>query len=228
MTLESDIDPTRPATARGPLTVLIADDHVAWRDGVAAELRERGFDVVAEVGDAESAVAAAVRERPDLCLIDLEMPGTGISAVTQIARRVPTTSVIVLTVSDRREDMLSSLERGGVGYLVKGMGGAELAKTLRAAYNGEAAVQRALIPHLVDRVRHGPRRTLTMPTGRVQLSHREWDVAEMLRDGRTTDEIALGLGLSPVTIRRHVARLLAKMGAPDRASAIEALRIYRS
>jgi DNA-binding NarL/FixJ family response regulator len=208
------------------LTYLIADNHAPLRAAIREELESRGFALAAEAADTPSAVAAAVRERPDICLIDLEMPGNGLAAVAQIAKRVPTTTIVVLTASEKATDLLAALERGASGYLLKGISGEELATTLRAAYRGEAALSRSLVVHLINQVRRGSRRRLVLPTGAVSLTAREWDVGELLRAGLPTEEIAARLGLSPVTVRRHVALLLKKIGAPNRAAAVEALKMF--
>ncbi len=213
---------SRPAD----LTILIADDHAALRAGIRDVLESHGFAVVAEAGDAASAIAAAVMFEPHLCLVDLDMPGNGLTAVAQIARRVPTCLIVVFTVSEDAQDLLAALERGASGYLLKGMKGDDLAVTLRAAYRGEPALSRAMVPHLIDRVRRGPRRTLVLPTGAVSLTAREWDVSELLLNGHPTEEIAARLGVSPVTVRRHVALLLKKLGAPNRDVAVDMLRAF--
>jgi DNA-binding NarL/FixJ family response regulator len=210
------------STALPALTFLIADDNAALRAVIRDELEARGFALAAEAPDAASAVAAAVRERPDLCLLELDLPGNGLSAVAQIAKRVPTTTIVVLTASESATDLLVALERGASGYLLKGISGEELATTLRAAYRGEAALSRSLVVHLINQVR----RRLALPTGTVSLTAREWDVGELLRAGLATEEIALRLGLSPVTVRRHVALLLKKIGAPNRAAAVELLKTF--
>lgn len=215
-----------PPGSLATLTFLIADDDAPLRAGIRKELEARGFALAAEAADTASAVAAAVRERPDLCLIALEMPGNGLAAVAQIAKRVPTTTIVVLTASEKATDLLAALERGASGYLLKGISGEELATTLRAAYRGEAALSRSLVVHLINQVRRGSRRRLVLPTGTVSLTAREWDVGELLRAGLPTEEIAVRLGLSPVTVRRHIALLLKKIGAPDRAAAVEALKMF--
>jgi DNA-binding NarL/FixJ family response regulator len=215
-----------PPGALATLTFLIADDDAPLRAGIREELEARGFALAAEAADTASAVAAAVRERPDLCLIALEMRGNGLAAVAQIAKRVPTTTIVVLTASEKATDLLAALEHGASGYLLKGISGEELATTLRAAYRGEAALSRSLVVHLINQVRRGSRRRLVLPTGTVSLTAREWDVGELLRAGLPTEEIAVRLGLSPVTVRRHIALLLKKIGAPNRAAAVEALKMF--
>jgi DNA-binding NarL/FixJ family response regulator len=98
--------------------VLIADDHPPTRAGVRSILEEDGFEVVAEAGDAPSAVSAAESLRPDVCLIDIHMPGNGISAVGQIAASVPETAIVMLTVSRHDDDLFDALRAGASGYLL--------------------------------------------------------------------------------------------------------------
>jgi DNA-binding NarL/FixJ family response regulator len=206
------------------ISVVIADHHAAFRAGIRAALEADGFAIVGEADDATSTVSTAVLTRPDICLVDVVMPGNGLNAVAAIARRSPTTTIIVLTVSSDSADLLAALERGASGYLLKGMPAGELAKTLRAARNGEPALSRAMLPALIHQVRGRPQRQISLPEGRVELTVREWDVAELLRDGLSTAEIATRLGVSPVTVRRHLASVLKKLGAPDRQSAVRALK----
>ena len=207
----------------GAISVLIADCHTPFRAGIRAALEGDGFVIVGEAADAAATVAAAVRTRPDVCLVDIVMPGNGLNAVAATARRSPATTIVVLTVSSDPADLLAALERGASGYLLKGMASTELAKTLRAARNGEPALSRAMLPALIEQVRRRPQRRIALPDGPTELTLREWDVAELLRDGFDTGEIAGRLGVSPITVRRHVAAVLKKLGAPDRRAAVRAL-----
>jgi DNA-binding NarL/FixJ family response regulator len=178
------------------------------------------------VGDAASAIAVAPRLRPDICLIELELPGDGPQAVGRIARATPETLIVVLSRSDRSEDVVNALSRGASGYLLKGISGERLATTLEAAHRGEPALSRSLVPYLVDEVRRGSERRLVLPGGPVTLTPREWEVGELLGEGLSTGEIAERLGVSPVTVRRHVGLLLRKLGAQSRQAAIDLLRAY--
>jgi DNA-binding NarL/FixJ family response regulator len=207
-------------------SVLIADDDIAHRQAVRAALEEHGFDVVGEASDAAAAIGAATRLRPDICLIDIELPLEGLNGIGRIAKAAPQTLIVVLSRSDRPEDVVTAFARGASGYLLKGITGERLASTLRRACGGEPALSRSLVPHLVDEVRRGSIRRLTLPGGAVTLTPREWEVGELLRDGRSTNEIAERLGVSPVTVRRHVGLLLNKLGASSRESAVDLLRAY--
>ena len=218
--------PTGGNTAREHLTVLVADDDVAFRRGVRAALEADGFVVVDVVGDASAAIGAAFRLTPDICLIELELPGRGLNAIARIAKSSPRTLIVVLSESDRPEDVVGALTRGASGYLLKGLSGERLASTLRAAYAGEPALPRSLVPYLVDEIRRMSGRRITLPTGQVTLTPREWEVAELLRVGNSTSEIADRLGVSPVTVRRHIGLLLRKLGAKDREEAVRLIRAH--
>jgi DNA-binding NarL/FixJ family response regulator len=207
-------------------SVLIADDEVAFRRGVRDALEADGFTVVAEVGDASSALAAATRLRPDVCLIEPELPGEGLSAIARIAKTSPQTLIVALSRSDRGEDVVAALTRGASGYLLKKHSGERLGATLRSAFRGEPALSRSLVPHLVGEIRRGSSRRLALPGGTVTLTPREWEVGELMREGRSTGEIAERLGVSPVTVRRHVSLLLQKLGVKSRQAAVETLRAY--
>jgi DNA-binding NarL/FixJ family response regulator len=207
-------------------SVLLADDNLALRRDVREALEADGFVVVAEVTDAAAAIVAATRLQPDVCLIELELPGEGLNAIGRIANASPKTLIVVLSESARADDVVAAFTRGASGYLLKGLSGELLASALRAAFNGEPALSRSLVPHLVDEIRRGSVRRIALPDGSVTLTTREWEVGELLRDGLATWEIAERLGVSPVTVRRHVSLLLRKLRAPNRAAAVETLRTY--
>jgi len=207
-------------------SVLLAEDDLALRRGIREALGADGFVVVAEASDAAAAIAAATRLQPDICLIEPELPGEGPNAIGRIATASPQTLIVVLSESDRADDVVDAFTRGASGYLLKGLSGELLASALRAAFNGEPALSRSLVPYLVDEIRRGSVRRITLPDGSVTLTAREWEVGELLREGQSTAEIAERLGVSPVTVRRHVSLLLRKLRAPSRAAAVEMLRTY--
>jgi two-component system, NarL family, nitrate/nitrite response regulator NarL len=188
-------------------------------------LEADGF-ITVEAGDAAQAVALATRLQPDICLIDVELPGGGLNAIARIAKTAPGTLIVVLSGSDRPSDVVAAVTRGASGYLLKGLSGERLASTLRAAFAGEPAVSRSLVPHLVAEIRRESVRRLTLREGAVTLTPREWEVGEMLVAENSTAEIADRLGVSPVTVRRHVSQLVRKLGAANREEAVETLRAY--
>jgi len=202
----------------GRLTVLVADDHAPTRAGVRDALGDDGFAVVAEAAGADAAVELALRERPDVCLLDIHMPGGGIAAAARITEELPEIVVVMLTVSREDEDLFAALRAGAAGYLLKDMDPARLAPALRGVVAGEAAVPRTLVARVVEEFRSSERRpSLPLVRSRgARLTAREWEVLELLRERLTTGEIAHRLGLSAVTVRRHVSSILAKLRVPDR------------
>jgi DNA-binding NarL/FixJ family response regulator len=201
--------------------VLLADDHPPTRAGVRMALERGGIEVCAEVASAEGAVEAALRERPDVCLLDLNMPGGGASAASHITARLPQTVVLMLTVSREGEDLLESMRRGADGYLLKDMNPEKLPVVVRAALAGEAALPRELTGHLIEELRHEPHhRHPAAEPGRPELTRREWEVLDLLCDGAGTADIADRLFLSRVTVRRHVSAILRKLGASSREEAV--------
>jgi DNA-binding NarL/FixJ family response regulator len=186
-------------------------------------LEAEGFTICSEATDAQSAIESASSERPDLALVDVELPGGAIAAAKAIAARVPETFVVMLNASTADRDLFDALRAGAVGYLLKGTDPAHLSLALRGVLAGEAAIPRALIPRIIGEFGERNRRQLALARRGVELTPREWEVLELLCDGLTTGQIAERLLLSSVTVRRHVSTLLRKSNAPDRRAAIRML-----
>ena len=180
----------------------------------------------AEVATAADAVAAADRERPDLCLLDVHMPGNGIAAAAQIAARHPETAIVMLTVSDGDDDLFAALRAGVKGYLLKDIDPGRLALALEGVLAGEAALPRALVARVLDEFRaRRRRRRLFLPAGcGSTLTDREWETLELLAEGLSTAEVAARLVVAPVTVRRHAASIVKKLHVPDRRSLLRLLR----
>ena len=205
--------------------MVIADDHPPQRAGVRASLEEGGFDVVAEAGDAGAAFAAVQQHKPDVVLLDIHMPGSGIAAAARISSDVPETAVVMLTVSRNDADLFDALKAGAAGYLLKDMDSDRLPEALRGVLKGEAAMPRALVARLMDEFRErGPRRKLPL-IGRkgAELTSKEWEVLDLLREGLTTAQVAERLFVSPVTVRTHVSAILRKLKVKSREEAIRLL-----
>jgi DNA-binding NarL/FixJ family response regulator len=215
---------TEPTPAR-PWRVLLADDHPPTRAGVRYTLEAAGMVVCAEAADANGAVDAALRETPDVCLLDIHMPGSGINAARAITRELPDTRVVMLTVSRDDEDLFEALRAGASGYLLKDMDPDRVPHALEGVLAGEAALPRTLLLRVMDEFRDRGKRRLRLPGGRrgADLSEREWEVLNLLRDGLSTQEIAARLYVSAATVRSHVAAVLKKLRVPDREAAIRLL-----
>jgi DNA-binding NarL/FixJ family response regulator len=209
------------------VSVLIADDHAPTREDVRMALEQDArFAVVAEAPDAFGAIEAAVRERPDLVLLDIHMPGGGVRATWEISARIPNAKIVMLTVSRDDRDLFAALQAGASGYLLKEMDPARLPHALADVLEGRAALPRALVARLIDQFRdRGPRRRAVVggDLDDAQLTSREWQVLDLMRQELPTSEIARRLVLSPVTVRTHVNSILKKFRAPDRDTLLRKL-----
>lgn len=209
----------------GPSRALIADDHPPTRAGLALALELGGFEICAEVPDADAAVEAALLHRPDVCLLDVHMPGNGIAATARIKSALPECAVVIVTVSRNDSDLFDALRAGASGYLLKDMDPRRLPAALRGVLRGEAALPRALVAPVIDEFRErGRRRRLPLfERAAVDLTSREWEVLELLRQGLSTGEIAGRLFITQATVRSHVASVLRKLHVPSRKAALTLL-----
>ncbi len=208
------------------LTVLLADDEAAMRTGVRRALEADGSRVVAEASSAAEALAAAAAHRPDVCLLSVHLPGDGIVATQMIRETLPDTKIVMLTGSDRDDDLFASLRAGADGYLLKTIPVKRLPYAIRGVVNGEAALPRELTSHLIREFRErGRKRSLPHEISgeQVALTAREFEVLAHLRVGDPTAMIAHRLQISEVTVRRHIATTVQKLGVRDRRGAVELL-----
>jgi len=205
--------------------VLIADDHPLVRFGVRRALENGGFVVCAEAMDAEEAIYSALRERPDVCLLDISMPGSGISAAEAIAAEVPECAIVMLTVSRSDTDLFAALRAGASGYLLKDIDPDRLPYALRGLLEGEAALPRELAALLIEEFRRRSRfqRLRLVRPGCEDLTSEEWEVLELMRSGFATDDIADHLSVSTVTVKTCVAAILRKLRVSNRREALRML-----
>ena len=207
------------------LRILIADDHAPTRDDVRRAIEDGGMTVCAEAADAAHAVQLALETRPDICLLDIRMPGGGVAAAWEIAARLPTTKIVMLTVSDEDANLFAALRAGAVGYLVKEFDFRNLPRALRDTAEGRAAIPPALVARMVKQF-HGtdPRFRTTAVGGEGELgprlTSREWDVLVGLADGLSTREIGRRLQLKPSGVRAHISAIVQKLGVEGRDEAI--------
>jgi two-component system nitrate/nitrite response regulator NarL len=203
--------------------VLVADDHAPTREDIRAAIEaDERFTVVAVAADAAGAVQAAIRERPDVALLDMRMPGSGAAAAWEITARLPDTRAVMLTISRADEDLFAALRAGASGYLLKTMPFDAIGDQLAAVLDGHVAMPSELVSRLVEEFRDSAprRRTLLSRNAGAQLTSREWQVLDYLRQGLATGEIARRLFVSPATVRSHVAAVLRKLRVPDREAAV--------
>lgn len=202
------------------ISVVLADDHQIVRDGLVALLGALdGFSVAGTAADGHEAVEVALRERPDVVVMDIQMPGLdGIEATRQVTSRLPTTKVVMLTMNEDDDTVLSAVRAGASGYLLKGSGAEEVVGALRAAHAGGMVFGASLATRVAELFLRGaaPAREPAFP----ELTDRERDVLDHLARGQGNDAIARELYVSNKTVRNAVSSIYAKLHAAGRADAI--------
>ena len=204
------------------IRVVIADDHPAFRAGLKVLLQDSGLDVVAEAADGLAAVDAVVATRPDVALLDLQMPGlTGVEVTRRLQEVAPTTRVLVLTMIEADETVLAAIRAGAWGYLLKGAGQEEIERAVRAVADGQVVYGAGVAERVMA--------FFAARSGAVvgpfpQLSEREREVLTLAAQGRGNADIARRLFLSEKTVRNHVSSIFAKLGVTDRAQAVARAR----
>jgi len=207
------------------IRVVMADDHTRLRAVIRQALEQAGCSVVGEGATADDAIRLTVEHRPDVALLDIHMPGSGIHAAQEIARAVPDTAIVMLTQSADDDDLFDSLRAGASGYLLKDTDPARLGDALRGVLAGEGAMSPRLVSRIMDEFRAPTKRRLGRKSpAAAKLSAREWEVMELLGQGLSTEDVAGRLFLSPTTVRVHVSAVLKKLRVHDRESAFRILR----
>ena len=207
-----------------PRVVLIEREPLT-RSCLRRLLDGAGFDVIAEEGDAETAIELCRRERPALCLVDPSIPGGGIRIVREISQRVREARVVVFSAVADPHEVIDAIRAGASGYLVRSMDPNRIPHALHGVLAGEAAIPRALMADLLNDLQTlGHHRSITGRNGGTRLTSREWEVLELMCEGVSGPAIAERLQLSPVTVRRHSAEVVRKLGVRDRDEAVSLLQ----
>lgn len=192
------------------IRLLIVDDHPVFREGLAHTLADEGeFQVVAQVGDGEAAIAAWQRHKPDVTLMDVSMFGVGgIEAVRRLVAAEPAARILMLTSSEDQADVVAALEAGAAGYITKTVRFDELLAAIREVHGGGRPLGEGVARRLAAADKGGP------------ISPRELDVLGHLRDGLSYQEIGRRLSISERTARAHVAAIKEKLGAATAAQCV--------
>ena len=197
--------------------VLVADDHPLFREGVARTLAESGcFDVVGTAASGAEAVEQAIRLVPDMVLLDLSMPQGGLWALERIARLEPAPVAVMLTVSEDSDAVFAALEGGARGYLLKGIGGAELVTILERLMAGESHVAPALAARLLTRMNRLP---AAPPDPLASLTAREEEILRLVSAGLSNKEVARRVDLQERTVKHHMTQILQKLHLRNRTEA---------
>jgi DNA-binding NarL/FixJ family response regulator len=197
----------------GVITVLVADDHPIVRSGIVALLETaEDVEVVGEATTGLEAVELAARLNPDLVLMDLRMPGlNGDEATARILAANPAARIVILTTYESDDSILTAIEAGASGYLLKAAPQEEILAGVRSVARGEVALAPSIAALLVQRVKKAP-----TPT----LSPRETEVLRLVADGQSNPSIARALYLSEATVKTHLLHVFEKLGVSDRTRAV--------
>ncbi len=200
------------------IRVVLADDHPIFREGLVRSLEESGrFTVVGTGGSADEAVALAAEHRPDLVLLDISMPGSGIEAARRIAAGANPPRIAVVTVSENDQDVVAALRAGAIGYVLKGVSATELAEVLTGIARGEAHVSPALAARLLNEIERPAPAKARRPID--DLSKRESDILRRVARGLSNREVADELALQEKTVKHYMTSILEKLHARNRVEA---------
>ena len=207
----------------GQIRVMICDDHALFRRGLKMVLEaEPDIDVIAEAEDGETAVAEVADHVPDVVLMDVRMPSVdGIEATRRIAEAVPSTKIVMLTVSDEEADLYEAIKAGATGYLLKEISIEEVASAVRAVVAGQSLISPSMASKLLTEFTNLAKRAderTTVPTPR--LTDRELEVLRLVAQGKSNREIAGDLYISENTVKNHVRNILEKLHLHTRMEAV--------
>jgi DNA-binding NarL/FixJ family response regulator len=203
---------------REPVRIVVADDHPLFRGGVVRTLDEHGgFEILAEVGTASEAIAETARLLPDVVLLDISMPGSGLAAAAEIGRQSPAVGMVMLTVSEADDDVLAALKAGARGYVLKGAGAEELVRVLLSVADGASYVSPALAARVLAAMQD--RRSALESDPAEDLSRREEAILRLVATGLSNKEIGRELDLQEKTIKHYMTNILQKLQVRNRVEA---------
>jgi DNA-binding NarL/FixJ family response regulator len=207
------------------IRVAVIDDHPLFREGVTRSLSElEGFEIVAEGGSRDDALKIAENLAPDVMLLDISMPGSGIEAVPLILQIAPSQKIVMLTVSEAGDDVKAALQGGAKGYVLKGIGSRALADVIRTVASGESYVAPTLSAKLLS---NGAPAAASKFDLIHNLTTREREVLNLVASGMSNKQVARQLNLHEKTIKHHMTQIMAKLDVANRTEAAMVLRDAR-
>lgn len=204
-----------------PITALVVDDHTLLRKGLVNLLQDRGVNVVGEASDGRAGIEQALRLKPDIVLMDVNMPGcSGIEATRTIHERLPDARVLMLTVSDNDENLFAAVKAGAKGYVLKNVDPDELVSAIERVMRGEAVIPHQMAAKFLEEFASLASGRVSQTAGASQaLTPREEEILCQLANGATNKEIANTLGISEHTVKIHLKNILKKLHMSNRTQA---------
>jgi DNA-binding NarL/FixJ family response regulator len=197
--------------------VMVVDDHPMWRDGVARDLTDAGYEVTAVIGEGVQALRVAPAARPDVVVLDLQLADlSGVEVIRGLLGVVPTVRILMLSASGEQQDVLDALKAGATGYLVKSAGRREFLDAVRRTADGEAVFTSGLAGLVLGEYR----KLATAPKGRPQLTARETEVLRLVAKGLSYKDVAEELAVSVRTVQNHVQNTLGKLQLHNRSALV--------
>lgn len=204
---------------------MLVEDHALVRNAVRQAITSSDIEVVAEMSTAEAAIGPALELRPDIILLDIDLPGmSGLQFVREIAPRLPDTKIIMLTVSSAHRDVVESIRFGAAGYLTKDLTPEALLRSIQGARSGDLPMPRRMAAEVLSDFARSARRSGDDGGELPRLTDRETEILRLISDGLTDREVSLSLRISIRTVETHVSNVLHKLGVRSRA---DAARLYR-
>lgn len=198
------------------VNIMIVDDHSLMREGLRAVLsRQADFKIVGEASDGSEAVKKALKLKPDVILMDVRMPYSGLQATMDITQELPDTKILILTISETEADLVESVKSGARGYLLKGMDSEELVSAVRTVAAGGAI----FTPSIAVKLLNDFKADLNKSTDEVNLTARETDILALVANGSSNKEIATQLSISEPTVKAHLRNILSKLHMKNRSQA---------
>jgi DNA-binding NarL/FixJ family response regulator len=205
----------------GPIRVMVVDDHPMWRDAVARDLAEAGYDVVATAADGAQALRVAGAARPDVVVLDLQLPDmSGVEVTRGLRAAHPAAHVLVLSASGEQQDVLDAVKAGAVGYLLKSAARGEFLDAVRRTAGGDAVFTPGLAALVLGEFRRLAAAPASDEAAALQLTERETEILRMVATGLSYKQIATRLVLSHRTVQNHVQNTLGKLQLHNRVELV--------
>jgi two-component system nitrate/nitrite response regulator NarL len=202
------------------IRVVLIDDHPMLRDGVSLTLSSASnIDVVAQGENAQDAIHLSQTQLPDIILLDISMPGGGIEAANVITKTCPVVKIIMLTVSEREDDVMKSLHAGACGYILKGIGGNELIEIVGAIHRGDSYVSPGLAARMLSELKKKPLLETDVQDIFSELTAREEQILESISRGLSNKEIGSEYDIAEKTVKHYVTNVLQKLQVRNRVEA---------